>query len=149
MNIQAMWSLANSILRDSRALLSWQLKELDLTPSEASIILHLHVHGAARIQDRLAEELDVSKPAISKAVDALEAKGFVERRHDPDNRRIRSIVLTPKAEAVADEVKRIYSDLYAAAAQGIDPDEVQSLIRLVERVAGNLRGYRELHLGPN
>ena len=66
MNIQAMWSLANSILRDSRALLSWQLKELDLTPSEASIILHLHVHGAARIQDRLAEELDVSKPAISK-----------------------------------------------------------------------------------
>lgn len=147
MIIRAMWSIANSILRDSRALLSFQLKDLDLTPSEAGIILHLHIHGSARVQDRLAEDLEVSKPAISKALDALEAKGFVIRQHDPTNRRIRSVVLTPKAEAVAEEVKRIYAQLYSAAAQGLSEEEVQLLTKLAERVSENLRTYREHHLG--
>lgn len=146
MSIQAMWSLANNILRDSRALLTFQLTELDLTPSEASIILHLHIHGTAPIQDHLAEELEVSKPAISKAIDALEAKGYVMRQQDPANRRIRSIVLTPKAETIAERVKAIYSQLYAAAAHGLSEEEVLVLTKLAQRVAENLRTYRKHHL---
>lgn len=142
-----MWTFANSILRDTRALVGTQLKEYDLTPSEGAILLHLHLNQDAWIQDRIAEELEVSKPAISKAIDSLEQKGYVKRQQDPSNRRINLVVLTPKALDVGDKVRSVYRSLYAAAARGISEEEVELLRCLAERVATNLRAYREMELG--
>lgn len=142
MQMQSIWSAAQSILRDSRALLAAQLKEVGLGPSEAFILLHLYEQGEAIMQDKIAEHLGVSKPAISKALDGLEHKGFIERKRNEADRRIKEAMLTEKAQDVISHIRDLYATLYLEAARGFSPEEVHTLERLVGRVADRVSRYR-------
>lgn len=46
-------------------------------------------------QTKLADLLEVSRPAIGQMIDRLEASGFVERRADPADRRSWGVFLSP------------------------------------------------------
>ncbi len=51
-------------------------------------------------QRELAEILEVEPITIGRLVDRLEARGLIERRFDPDDRRIRRLHLLPEAAPV-------------------------------------------------
>ena len=53
-----------------------------------------------RTLTELAELLGVSKQAAIKVVDEMEARGFLTRSADPDDRRVKVLRLTPKGEKV-------------------------------------------------
>lgn len=64
----------------------------DLTFRQAAVL-----HGCElrpRTVRDLAEELNIAKPAITRATDKLVESGFVERRDDPTDRRSVLIALT-------------------------------------------------------
>ncbi len=54
-------------------------------------------------QTRLADLLEVSRPAIGQMIDRLEASGFVERRPDPADRRSWGGYLSPQSHAKVEE----------------------------------------------
>ena len=66
-------------------------------------IFELREDGVDVIQARIAERLDVSRPAVSEMMRRLEAEGLIET--DP------SIALTAKGEAPAQRVVRIPEEL--------------------------------------
>ncbi len=98
MNIHKLWSFASSIIRDGRTLIGARLKELELTGAEGGILLHLHLYGDAIMQDEIAMQLGISKPAVSKGLDSLEQKGFIVRNRDPVDRRINVVTLTSSVQ---------------------------------------------------
>jgi DNA-binding MarR family transcriptional regulator len=51
-------------------------------------------------QRELADRLDVSGPVVVEMVDALEARGLVERRRDPADRRSNALHVTPAGREV-------------------------------------------------
>ena len=51
-------------------------------------------------QTRLAEELGIDRTNTGQVLDRLEAKGLVERRSDPADRRIRRLFLTARGVAI-------------------------------------------------
>jgi DNA-binding MarR family transcriptional regulator len=72
-------------------------------------IVHLHVltilEGAGSLpMGKLAEALDVSVASATGIVDRMEQRGLVERRHNPDDRRV---VLVHPTEAGL----RVFSDM--------------------------------------
>ena len=54
-------------------------------------------------QTKLADLLEVSRPAIGQMIDRLEASGFVERRADPSDRRSWGVFLSPQSHAKVEE----------------------------------------------
>jgi len=54
-------------------------------------------------QTKLAELLEVSRPAIGQMIDRLEASGFVERRADPSDRRSWGVFLSQQSHAKVEE----------------------------------------------
>jgi DNA-binding MarR family transcriptional regulator len=62
----------------------------------------------------LGDELGLSLPAISRAVDGLVKREFVTRQEDPADRRSKRIALTRKG-------RRTYSQLYALRLAGLRP----------------------------
>jgi DNA-binding MarR family transcriptional regulator len=62
----------------------------------------------------LGDELGLSLPAISRAVDGLVKREFVTRQEDPHDRRSKRIALTRKG-------RRTYSQLYALRLAGLRP----------------------------
>src|SRR4051794_18578444 len=55
--------------------------------------------GGVPSQRELADRLNVSGPVVVEMVDALEARGLVERRRDPADRRSNTLTVTPAGQA--------------------------------------------------
>lgn len=82
-------------------------------------------HGASAGQ--LVRRLGVTKQATGQLVDTLVARGYLERRPDPDDRRRMVIVLTPRGSAAAAEVREAVQSVDAELAQRISRTELGGL----------------------
>src|SRR3954468_20047516 len=69
-------------------------------------------------QRELADRLRVSGPVVVEMVDALEARGMVERRRDPPDRRSNALVVT---QAGRDALETSRTELDAATAELVAP----------------------------
>lgn len=138
--IQDVWLHANNIIRTARQTIDRQLSPLGLTITEANILLHLHVKDAPIYQEQLAQQLDITKAAISRAVDALEKKGYITRTRPEGDRRYYHIAPTQKARAFTPAIVRVYDALYRQATDGISPGDFDRLVSLLAHIAHNMEG---------
>jgi MarR family transcriptional regulator for hemolysin len=89
-------------------------------------------------QSELAEHLDMEAIPVGRVIDRLEKTGFVERRADPADRRRWRLYLTPKAYAVVDEMDVIAGELRDDALRGIERNDLDTLMSVLNRIKGNL-----------
>lgn len=89
-------------------------------------------------QARLAEMLDIEPISVSRHVDRMEEAGWIERRHDPSDRRVRTLHPTQKARAASAEVKEIAGAVYEEALAGMDGKQRDEFIGWLETIAANL-----------
>jgi len=72
-------------------------------------LVHLHVLTVLQVRgplsmSKLADELDVSVASLTGIIDRMEARGLVERRREPDDRRVILVHRTDAGDAVFDEM---------------------------------------------
>jgi DNA-binding MarR family transcriptional regulator len=79
--------------------------QYDVTPSQVRAIRVLATHGGVRSSE-LAQHLKIAPRSATEVVDALEAKGLVERSPDPSDRRAILLGLTDRGRELSDEVRR-------------------------------------------
>jgi DNA-binding MarR family transcriptional regulator len=70
-----------------------------------SVLLALD-HSAVRTQAALAESIGADKTRIIPTLDELQDKGYIERRPDPDDRRVRLLAITESGHAVKDAAQQ-------------------------------------------
>lgn len=78
------------------------LKHTDLSLLQAYSLTHLYFKGPIKISD-LCEHMMVSPGAASQLVDRLEKLGMVKRVADPEDRRVRKVVVLEKGEKFMQE----------------------------------------------
>ncbi len=59
-----------------------------------------------RTQAALAEAIGADKTRIIRTLDELQASGHIERRPDPDDRRVRLLAITDSGRAIKDAAQR-------------------------------------------
>jgi DNA-binding MarR family transcriptional regulator len=108
--------------------------------SEASVLAHLQDAGPLT-QTELARRIGTGRARMGAWIDALEAKGAVSRRADPDDRRVWNVALSPTGHDLwaqtADADRAIRRQLRA----GTTPDDraqLDSLLMLIHRNAAAL-----------
>ncbi len=74
-----------------------------LTMQQFKVVMILSMQGSASGQE-LAQQLGVGLGTVTGIVDRLIARDLVDRREDPDDRRIRRIGLTEQGRTFADEI---------------------------------------------
>jgi MarR family transcriptional regulator for hemolysin len=77
------------------------LAEHGLSDAKALPVLHIARAGGGLRQGVLAEELGVEGPSLVRILDQLCAANLVERRDDPNDRRAKTLHLTPEGQALA------------------------------------------------
>jgi MarR family transcriptional regulator for hemolysin len=77
------------------------LAEHGLSDAKALPVLQIARAGGGLRQGVLAEELGVEGPSLVRILDQLCAASLVERRDDPNDRRAKTLHLTPEGEALA------------------------------------------------
>jgi DNA-binding MarR family transcriptional regulator len=69
-----------------------------------SVLLALD-HSSVRTQAALADAIGADKTRIIPTLDELQDKGYIERRPDPDDRRVRLLAITDSGRTVKDAVQ--------------------------------------------
>ncbi len=141
--IKDIWLYANNIINSARQMVNDELKPLGLGSAEGNILLHLMAHGDTRRQEDLVNELEISKPAVSRALISLEKKGFVKREKDPADRRASRVLLTKKGHETGPKLERIYEGIFSLAARGIAQEEIKGFIELFRHISESFSSARE------
>jgi DNA-binding MarR family transcriptional regulator len=76
----------------------------DITPSQLRALRVLTRHGAVRLTE-LSGHLHIAARSTTEVVDALEARGLVERRPDPGDRRATLVEVTEHGASVLDAIR--------------------------------------------
>jgi DNA-binding MarR family transcriptional regulator len=122
----------------------------DLTPPQAGLIRAV-AQEPGRSQQALAAQLGTPATRLVALVDGLEKRGVLERRRNPDDRRLYAVHLTPAGEELLGQVGRLAAEHEADVLAALDPEERRTLAGLLGRVAaaegltpGIHPGYRDL-----
>ena len=120
-----------------------QLADVGLILSEASLLAFVHLNGPMT-QARLADRLGLQRAGTGAMVDKLQARGLVERRPDPTDRRVWLVATTAAGSPVVAEIDRIDKNLRKQLRAGISKAErdamSQTLMRLQQNLAAILGG---------
>ena len=135
--IRDVWLHANNVIRSARQIINKNLRPLGLSSAEGNILLHLLTQGQELWQEQLVEQLDISKPAVSRALDSLATKGYITRQRDPDDRRAHRVRLTDKALEIGLAVEQVYNHVYTLAMQGFTQEEFDYFVKLFGRMSEN------------
>jgi MarR family transcriptional regulator for hemolysin len=91
-------------------------------------------------QVRLAELTDLEPMTLVRILDRMEAEGWLERRGDPRDRRVRCLYLTATGKPLLDVIRRLMDLTWADAFSGIAKDKSELVTELLDKVRANLGG---------
>jgi len=83
---------------------------VDLSARQLGVFLTCYLNDGAHTVRGLAQELNVSKPAITRALDRLSELDYVRRKVDPSDRRSVLVQRTVKGAAFLRETRHIMTD---------------------------------------
>ena len=89
-------------------------------------------------QNEMAAICEVEPITVGRLIDRLEARGLVERRADPADRRIRRLHLLPAAKPILDEISSYRDVLHDEIVEGLGPEARAALVDALLHIKNNL-----------
>lgn len=129
--------LLNDTARLFRRAFNARTRDSGITALQWRLMIYLRRFEGIR-QGPLADLIEVEPITLSRMVDRLAEAGLVERRADPTDRRAWLLYLTPRADALLDDMRTTTATLAEEATEGLNEAEREQLATLVERVRANL-----------
>jgi MarR family transcriptional regulator for hemolysin len=93
-------------------------------------------------QNELAALLEVEPITVGRLVDRLEARGLIERRADPGDRRIRRLHLLPAATPILKEISRCRAEINVVLTAGMPAATLTTTIDCLLQMKANLNAER-------
>jgi DNA-binding MarR family transcriptional regulator len=142
-------TVGNDLLRAAARLTRWASRHasFDLPYAQARLLALLDELGPARVS-ALAEADHSSQPAMTTALQRLEAQGLAQRRADPDDARASLLSLTDFGRATLDRVRAARLAALAPTLDGLDDAEIARLRTGIDVMEDLLRRAATLPATP-
>ncbi len=108
-----------------------------LAPAHGSVLYHLF-DGNELTMGEIAVRINRDKSTVTALVDKLVALGYAEKRKCVSDARVTHVRLTADGLALKPVFDDISHDLLAVVYRGFSPEEKYILVRLAQRMIGNL-----------
>jgi DNA-binding MarR family transcriptional regulator len=126
---EAFWSVARQLRHTSQETLApW-----DINPSQLRALRVLSRRGGMRLS-QLSDHLHIAARSTTEVIDALEARGLVERRPDPDDRRATLVALTGHGTSVLDAIRAARGTENERAFSGLSQADRAQLARILRKL---------------
>jgi MarR family transcriptional regulator, transcriptional regulator for hemolysin len=142
MNDKRSWDLRlgyliHDVSRLRRVTYDRELAPLGITRSQWWVLAFISRNDGLP-QTQLAHELDVGKVALGSLIDRLQTAGFVERRADEKDRRVKRVFLTAKALKLITEIAPINDSFNARILKGIPRKDLELTSQTLYAMKTNL-----------
>ncbi|OXY81628.1 transcriptional regulator SlyA [Oceanimonas doudoroffii] len=134
-------ALAN-LVRQWRLINDERLKPLGLTQSRWITLTHLQREEGIQ-QHQLARRVGVESPSLVRTLDGLEQLGLVERRPCANDRRGKTVYLTPAIQPLLSEMEVVLDHTRRQVLEGLSDAELAEFERMVNHIGGNLQKLSE------
>ncbi len=122
------------------------LTPLGIGPREF-LLLRYVAASAGQSQQSLAERLGVPPSRMVALADELEKGGLVERRPDPDDRRVRGLHVTEKGQETLERAAKVAIEYELKLCSSLAEGEREQLIDLLQKVQADQTELRGVHPG--
>ncbi|AOH53218.1 MarR family transcriptional regulator [Peribacillus muralis] len=114
-----------------------EFKDFDLTKGQYLYLVRI-CENPGIIQEKVAEMIKVDRTTAARAIKKLENQGFIVKKNDDYNKKIKKLFPTVKGERVYPFLKKEgeYTDKVALA--GLSPDETETMLDLLQKVRKNI-----------
>jgi DNA-binding MarR family transcriptional regulator len=119
---------------------------LGLTIAQCKALMRL-ADGEGVSQARLAELTDLDPMTLVRILDRMESEGWLERRRDPRDRRVRCLYLTGEAKPLLDDIRHLIDVTWEESFAGIPKQKSELMMELLDTVRGNFMALDPLPAG--
>lgn len=92
----------------------------------------------------IALKMNVVKSRVSKIVDGLIRKGFVQRIKDPEDSRIRLLSLTTDGQKKLNDIRVFQSEIHEHVLSQISPEQRQRLLMNLDLLKSSMEAVKEM-----
>jgi DNA-binding MarR family transcriptional regulator len=114
-----------------------EFKEHDLTKGQYLYVVRI-CENPGIIQEKLAEMIKVDRTTAARAIKKLEMNGFIEKRDDPDNKKIKRLYPAEKGSSVYPFIKNENDYSNKVALEGFTEEEAEAMFHFLQRVRKNV-----------
>jgi DNA-binding MarR family transcriptional regulator len=135
--------LLNDVARLMRTRFDQRARTRGMTRAQWVILARLSRQPGLS-QNEMAAICEVEPITVGRLIDRLETHGFVERRPDPADRRIRRLHLLPAAQSALEEISDYREELCEAILNGLDGPKRELLIDALLQIKNNMNAEAAL-----
>jgi DNA-binding MarR family transcriptional regulator len=132
--------LVHEVSRVRRKAIDQVLKPLGITGGQWWILTYISLHDGLS-QVTLADELNMGKVALGGLIDRLEKSGFIDRRNDTVDRRVKRIHLSQAGLDLVGQIKETSAGVQDVALEGISSEELDHAISALKKMEANLLDF--------
>ncbi|WP_130807635.1 MarR family winged helix-turn-helix transcriptional regulator [Senegalia massiliensis] len=125
------------IARALESISNIEFKEYDLTKGQYLYLVRIHENPGI-IQEKLAEMIKVDRTTVARAIKKLEINGFIEKKQDANNKKIKKLFSTEKGKDVYSFIKREHEYSNDVTLRGFSKKEVEVFINFLKRARKNI-----------
>ncbi|WP_160726041.1 MarR family winged helix-turn-helix transcriptional regulator [Bacillus sp. USDA818B3_A] len=114
-----------------------EFKEFDLTKGQYLYLVRI-CENPGIIQEKVAEMIKVDRTTAARAIQKLEMNGFIEKKDDQHNKKIKRLFPTEKGKMVYPSIKKENDYSNTVALEGFSGTEVETIFDLLQRVRKNI-----------
>jgi DNA-binding MarR family transcriptional regulator len=114
------------------------LAEEHIGQADALVLTHLVRHPNSSIND-LHHQFGHRRSTLTNIVDRLERQSLLQRVHDPHNRRLVRLELTPQGVATAHDVTELFDWLEKAIGDRVTPEAIRGFHEVIGAIEEAIR----------
>ena len=122
------------------------LEPVGIGPREFLLLRFVAASGG-QAQQALAQRLGVPPSRMVALIDDLEGRGLVERRPDPDDRRVRAVHMTRKGHQTLERAAQVAVEYEQKLCSTLEQGERDKLIDLLQKIQEGQTELRGVHPG--
>jgi DNA-binding MarR family transcriptional regulator len=110
-------------------------------------VLNLVDAAEGKSQQAIAAEIEIPPSRMVALVDELEQRGLVERRPDPEDRRVRALFLTAAGRHSLERGRKIAKQHEEELTKGMEPADRKRLVDLLQKIVDEQAIGKGVHPG--
>jgi MarR family transcriptional regulator, lower aerobic nicotinate degradation pathway regulator len=108
------------------------LQSIGLTPALFAVLNYLQGRKGA-IQQQIGSAMGIDPSTMVSLVDQLERAGLARRRPQPQDRRAREVLITPKGLRTLKQARELAEEVEDNVLRGLSPTERRKLVTLLRK----------------